>query len=84
VPAEEGSPQRPPTRLAVALAGRPVVCTECGREIFRGFAYVLRGGVRVVGADRHLVHVSFGDQNTLRFRHALLDSCPTAERPWAR
>jgi hypothetical protein len=36
----------------------------------------------LVGADRRLVHVSFDDQNTLRFRHGSLDECPTPDRPW--
>jgi hypothetical protein len=80
--AEAGRSPRLATRLLIGALGRPIACSACGRTIFKGFPYVLRGKLRLVGADRHLVHVSFDDQNTLRFRHGSLDECPTPDRPW--
>ena len=69
-------------RLLLRVLGRPVVCGECGQPIFTGFAYIVRGRVRVVGADKQLVRVAFADQNTLRFTHGELDACPAPTRPW--
>ncbi len=73
-------------RLAVSLllkvVGRPIVCCECGRPIFTGFAFILRGRVRVIGAHQHLLRVSFDRTNSIEFAHARLDACPTPQRPW--
>jgi hypothetical protein len=64
------------------LLGRPVRCSECGRTLFRGFAFVWRGKVRVLGAGEQTIRVSFDTQNTVHFRHVHLEQCPTPDRPW--
>jgi hypothetical protein len=64
------------------VAGRELVCSECGRPILRGLPIVWRGRVRVIGISEHRVHVAFKDQSSLEFRHMQLDHCPSPDRPW--
>lgn len=64
------------------LLGRPVRCSECGRTLFRGIAFVWRGKVKVVGAGEQTIRVAFDDVNVLHFRHVHLEQCPTPDRPW--
>ena len=63
--------------------GRPVRCSECDRVLFRGFAFVWRGRVWVLGASEQTIRVAFDTPNRLRFSHVHLEQCPTADRPWA-
>lgn len=66
----------------VRAFGRDLVCTECGRTLFRAVPLVWRGRVWLVGAYDNLVRVSFDSSETMEFRHARLDECPSPERPW--
>ena len=69
-------------RLVLKLFGRPVRCSECGRELFRALPLVWRGEIWVIGAYDNLVRVSFTTSERLDFRHLRLDECPSHERPW--
>jgi hypothetical protein len=69
-------------RALVRVLGRPIRCAECGNTLFRGFAIVWRGRVKLLGADRETVRVSFDASDALQFRHVHLEQCPTPERPW--
>ena len=69
-------------RVVLRLFGRPVRCSECGRELFRALPLVWRGEIWVIGAYDHLVRVSFSTSERLDFRHLQLDHCPSPERPW--
>jgi hypothetical protein len=70
-------------RAARQRLGRPVRCAECGRTLFRGFAFVWRGRVWVLGAGDQTIRIAFDTPNRLRFTHVHLEQCPTADRPWA-
>lgn len=65
------------------VVGRELICTECGRRLFRAIPIVWRGRVKLLGASEVSVRVEFSEPNTLEFRHVMLDQCPTRERPWA-
>lgn len=68
--------------LLVRLLGRTITCAECGRPMFRAVPYIWRGELRLIGAHKHLVRVSFRWTYALEFRHVELDQCPSPERPW--
>jgi hypothetical protein len=68
-------------RSLLLLAARDVRCEECGRTLFRGRAFVGRGGVKLLGAEKALVRVDFDSMNRLAFRHGAAGDCqPAAER----
>jgi hypothetical protein len=69
-------------RAVLAVAGRPIYCASCGRELFVALPFTRRGRLRVVGAKGRNVRVSFDGEDSLQFRHLELDACPTPERPW--
>jgi hypothetical protein len=69
-------------RAFVRAFGRTLTCSECGRPLFRTVPIVWRGRVWLVGAYDNLVRVSFDSSETMEFRHARLDECPSPERPW--
>jgi hypothetical protein len=71
-------------RLLLRLLGRRIKCAECGRDLFRGFPIVWRGRVWLIGAYDHLVRFEFSSSETIEFRHAQLDQCPSPERPWVQ
>ena len=71
-------------RVVLRILGRPVACTECGRELFVGFPVVWRGELWLIGAYDNLVRVTFSSSETMEFRHARLDQCPSPDRPWVR
>jgi hypothetical protein len=60
------------------LTGGDVRCEICGRRLFRGKAFVGRGGVKLLGAERSLVRVDFDSMNRLVFRHAAPGECQSA------
>jgi hypothetical protein len=69
-------------RIMLRVLGRPIICADCGRELFRGLPLAWRGQVWLIGAYDHDVHVSFVSSERMEFRHAHLDGCATSERPW--
>ena len=69
-------------RALLRLLGRWVSCAACGRPLIRTFPLVWRGELWLIGAYDNLVRVSFNSSETLEFRHARLDECPSPERPW--
>jgi hypothetical protein len=71
-------------RALLAALGRRLRCAECGRELFVGLPVVWRGRVKLIGARESTVRVAFSTKDTLELRHAELDACPSAERPWVR
>ena len=68
--------------LVVRVFGRPIVCAECGRTIFKGVPFVWRGKLWLFGAYERVIRASFVSSEAMEFRHAQLDECPGAERPW--
>ncbi len=50
--------------------------------MFKAVPYVWGGELRLLGAHKHLVRVSFRWTYALEFRHVELDQCPSPERPW--
>ena len=69
-------------RVLLRMLGRPIVCAECGRRMFVAVPFVWRGKLWLFGAYEHVVRASFASSEALEFRHAQLDECPSAERPW--
>lgn len=68
--------------LLLGIAGRPVRCTVCGRQLFRAIPVVHRGRLKMIGAGDANVRVAFHSKDCLEFRHLELDRCPAPERPW--
>jgi hypothetical protein len=69
-------------RALVRVAGRELVCADCGRPIGRAIAFGWRGGVKLYGAREINVRVAFGGRERIEFRHLELDRCPSQDRPW--
>jgi hypothetical protein len=68
--------------VLVRLLGRPVRCAACGGELFRGFPVVWRGELWLIGTYGHEVATAFTSSETIEFRHAQLDECPTPQPGW--
>jgi hypothetical protein len=68
--------------IVLRTLGRPVYCTNCGRELFRVLPLIHRGRLEVIGAEEPNVRVAFQERERLGFSHLDLDQCPSAERPW--
>lgn len=62
-------------RRLVGRLGPQVRCTQCGRPLFRGFAVVHRGQVKLMGADTALIRVDFDTTERLGFRHVEQSVC---------
>lgn len=58
--------------LRVAPAIR---CERCGEPLFRALPVLVDGRVRLYGAERAIVRVTFSSRRTLAFRHEALDAC---------
>jgi hypothetical protein len=69
-------------RVVLAVAGRPIHCASCGRELFLALPFTWRGRLHIIGAKGSNVRVSFHCEHSLQFRHLELDACPSPERPW--
>jgi hypothetical protein len=65
----------------LASTGRPIRCEVCGQVLFRGFAFIWRGRLKLLGAESTLVRSDWDKMNRLTFRHVETDKC---ERAWAR
>jgi hypothetical protein len=70
--------------LAVRLRGRPLICADCGRQLFLAVPIVWRGRIQIIGATEYNVRVRFMGKRGLEFRHVELDQCPSPKRPWVR
>ena len=70
--------------LLLRLLGRPVRCSVCGREMFAAVPLMWRGRLWLIGAEDHVIRVSFDWTESLEFRHVELDKCAAPERPWVR
>ncbi len=72
-------------QFLLAVAGRPIRCAGCGRELFRALPFVgCDGRLKLLGAREVNVRVAFRGQDSLQFSHLELDSCPSPDRPWVR
>ena len=60
---------------AVEKTGRPVRCEVCGGVLFRGFAFIWRGRLKILGAERELVRADWDKMNRMTFRHVERDHC---------
>jgi GT2 family glycosyltransferase len=60
---------------SVAKLGQPVRCEVCGDVLFRGFGFVWRGRLKLVGAESAMVRADWDKMNRLTFRHVEADKC---------
>ena len=63
-------------RLVLRVLGRPMRCSTCGTELFRGIVLPSGGRVRVLGASRAHVSVRFEAIDVLSFAHIEPNDCP--------
>ena len=62
------------TRI-LARTGRPVRCEVCGEVLFRGYAMIWRGRLKLLGSESSLIRADWDKMNRLTFRHVESDRC---------
>jgi hypothetical protein len=67
-------------RFVLRVLGRPMRCSACGEELFRGIVLPSGGRVRVIGAGRAHVRVRFEAVDVLSFAHIEPNDCPPLRR----
>lgn len=62
-------------RWVASRLGARVRCRVCGATLFRGFALLARGELKILGADEAYVRIDFETPSRVVFEHAELGAC---------